>query len=521
MGDWERLQPLPQPRRIAELTPKAKSYKAFKVVSAQQESSRVTAAAFSPVAPHQLAVASGTKVSFWKSGEDGSLGADGSVSKFKNFTQCVSWRSDGRLLLAGEASGSCAVIETTTKKVLRRLRGHGDDAVTCAAFSSLDKGRAATGGRDGRLRLWDVTTCTLLQTVEAHSDSMKYVAPGVGGPDLWLSAGYDRQVRLWDLRASGGEAASSSASAAVFSVDHGHAVEAAVAFPGGNMLASAGGPEVRLWDVVAGGRLVQAMPEAHSKVVTGICLDSKASVMVTVAFDGLAKVFSASQLEHLYSFNLPAPATTAAWRPDDCAFAVGLEDGQWQVRLRKTEEDREEAERRAAAKARAQLGRAKREGHLRGAEKQPDSGDEVVESQRPFKKRESQIDFLFRKYEYRKACEIMVHPMTAIPVSLSIADELMQRQALSSVWRDRDEDFCLGTLQWLLRCFGTGDALQQRICMEALHSLLDSSPHLQEPSSSKLLKAFNALSAKITQELKAQEALAETSGMIEVIMAAA
>jgi len=143
MGDFQGPRPLPQPRRIAELTPEAQNYKAFKVAFKQTEASRIVGVSFS-AAPHRLAVVSGTKVGIFKHAKEGRYEADSNVSKFKDLAQCAAWRSDGKLMLAGEASGTCAVIETETRKVLRRLRGH-NDAVVCAAFAAADKTRCATG----------------------------------------------------------------------------------------------------------------------------------------------------------------------------------------------------------------------------------------------------------------------------------------------------------------------------------------------------------------------------------------
>merc|ERR1719498_495293 len=153
-------------------------------------------------------------------------------------TQCVSWRSDGRLLLAGEASGSCAAIEMETKKVLRRFRAQGD-AVTCTGFATEDKAIAATGSRDGKLRMWDVTSSEIIQAVDAHKDCMKFISPGPHGPQSWITASYDGKMKLWDLRAgtpADGKAAQKKKVKAAVSMDHGQPIETAVAFPGGSML---------------------------------------------------------------------------------------------------------------------------------------------------------------------------------------------------------------------------------------------------------------------------------------------
>lgn len=510
INNFVPFQPLAQPRRVAELTPEAAGFKAFKAKALQAEAARVVNLAFCPTSPHRLAVVNGTRVGFFKYNQDGVPESDGALTKFKDLAQCVSWRSDGRLLLAGEASGSCAVVETETKKVLRRFRGHGD-AVTCAAFATADKTRASTGSRDGKLRFWDVVSGDLVSTVAAHTDLMKFVAPGAGGTgDMWITAGYDGQAKLWDLRMSNADGESSAA--ACFKVDHGHPIEAAVAFPSGTLLATAGGPEVKLWDFSVSGRLAQGIPDAHSKAVTAVCLDSKASVLLTASFDGLAKVFSAAGLEHLYTWKMPGPITCAAWRPDDRAFALGLDDGNWQLRFRKTETDQAVERQKRQEEQKAKRSWVKKSGHMRGIHDQAASDDEIVE--RPFKKKkEGQIDFFFRKFEYRKLAELMFEKGTAFNVGLGIAEELVQRRALHAALRDRDTVFCNRALRWLHSAFkGGGDVLRQQLIMEMIHELLDSNKCLQAPTDPSVLNALELLEQKADRELRVQEQLSETRG---------
>mmetsp|Transcript_81870 Transcript_81870/g.228111 ORF Transcript_81870/g.228111 Transcript_81870/m.228111 type:complete len:521 (-) Transcript_81870:97-1659(-) len=518
MGEFLQVRSLPQPRCVSELTPEAQGFKAFKLRQAQTESSRVVSLAFSPVAPHQLAVVSGTKVGIWQKGRDGKWEAGAAVSKFKDITQCVAWRGDGRLLLAGEASGSCAVVEAETRKVLRRFRGHGD-AVTCASFAGSDRSRAATGAKDGKLRIWDITTSDQLLEVDAHADCMKVLSSGHGGPDTWISAGYDGKVKVWDLRiAEGGGTSVTDKDAqrcCVATMDHGNQVEDGVIFPGGTMYASAGGTSVNFWDLTAGGsRPVHAMSDAHSKAVTAVCLDSTASAILTASFDGLAKVFHAASFDHVWTYTLAAPATCAAWRPDDKAFVVGLDDGQWQLRERKTD-----AQVKAISKAMSAKKKFKRrEGRLRGMDVMAASDDEVMDMHRPRKQKLSAVNYFLKKFEYRKAIEEIVLPSHSTRSGLAVVDEMLQRGALRAALTEVGEELCGDVLTWVHRAFGSGDALKEHLVFEMFHTLLDSNRCLQPPSSPQLHEVFEKIEKKVSAEVRVQEALFETSGMLETVM---
>ncbi|CAE8623226.1 unnamed protein product [Polarella glacialis] len=514
MGDAFELKPVPQPRRVAELAPEAQVFKAYRPTFKHQEISRILALAYSPTSPHRLAVVSGTKVGVWQhapGGKDGELQESATMSKFKDVTQCVSWRSDGRLMLAGEAGGSCALIETETKNVLRRFRGH-EDAVTCASFATADKSRCATGSKDGKLRIWDVATSELLHTVEAHKDCMKTLVAGPAGPDSWITAGYDGYVRLWDARVPlKGE---SLKAVPVASANHGHPIEAGVAFPGGALFASAGGPAVKVWDLACAGRLVQELPDAHSKAITGICLDSKASILLTASFDGLAKVYHAADLSHIWTYRLPGPATCCAWPPDDRGFVVGLDDGTWHVKMMKkaTADPAKVAE---GGPAKSQKKWVKREGFLRGEEHQPGSDDEVVDQNQKKRKKEHKIDFFFRKFEYRKAFEYMLKSSTDPSTGLAIVDQLLQQGVLASALNGLEEEVCLDALRWFVKAFATGDSLQRSLFDEALHSLVEGNRCLRPPCTPELIDALQKLEIKAGQRW---DALIETNGMIETLL---
>eukprot|EP00811_Abedinium_folium_P021359 NODE_3045_length_2102_cov_5.219747.p1 GENE.NODE_3045_length_2102_cov_5.219747~~NODE_3045_length_2102_cov_5.219747.p1 ORF type:complete len:510 (+),score=161.30 NODE_3045_length_2102_cov_5.219747:283-1812(+) len=507
MAEHKKLQTLVHPRSLSQATPEAQSFKAFKVRGTLTEAAAITDVAFSPCAPHRLAVASGTKVVIWKLTKGGEIVQHTSLQRFKNLTQCVAWRSDGNLLLAGEASGSCAVIEMATRKVLRRFTGHGD-AVSCASFATADKAVVATGCRDGRLRLWDIPSREQLRDIEAHTARITWVASCSGGADCWVTAGHDGVMKLWDLRAD---------DPLVATAEHGKPIEAGTAFPGGSVFATVGGTGLKIWDLVAGGKFLHGLDKVHSKDITSVCLDPSSSVIMTASLDGLAHVHRASDLKHVCTHSLPGPATCVAWRPDDTALAIGLADGRCQVRERRRQDVPSAKDRAKLMAARlASRSFAEREGHKRGRTHTPMESDEVVTGHH--KKRETTIDHHLRKFEYRKALEYMVTPSTQPMHGYAVVDELLQRGMFRSAMHEIGEDLCLKMLLWLTKAFGSGGSFERYLGLEALHTLFDGNACLQPPRTAQLLAAFSNLEHKLSMEMAMQRRLTETGGMLKMVM---
>merc|ERR1712190_493946 len=60
----------------------------------------------------------------------------------------------------------------------------------------------------------------------------------------------------------------------------------------------------------------------------------------------------------------------------------------------------------------------------------PAPEDEVIEQLQPKRQKENQFDFFLRKFEYRKAVEVMLDTSTPISWGLALLDELLQRGVL-------------------------------------------------------------------------------------------
>ncbi len=169
----------------------------------------------------------------------------------------VVYSPDGKWLASAGADGMIWVREADTGQPLLRWRGHAPVSVrtvapdnaghelqgTTALAYSPDGTRLASGGADGKVRIWEADSGKLLHTIDAHESAV----PGVAfSPDglLLASSSWDKSVKIWD-----------AATGTLLRTLPGHTREATrVAFrPDGRMLASSSWDQtIRLWDPATG-----------------------------------------------------------------------------------------------------------------------------------------------------------------------------------------------------------------------------------------------------------------------------
>ena len=92
---------------------------------------------------------------------------------------------------------------------------------------------------------------------------------------MWITGGMDGIINLWDIRFL----------KVLWSMKHGDPVNAVLCMPGGGLLLSAGGNEIKVWDILGGGRLVRTWSN-HQKTITSLCLDGTENRILSAGLDG-------------------------------------------------------------------------------------------------------------------------------------------------------------------------------------------------------------------------------------------
>jgi len=136
----------------------------------------------------------------WKlSAEDARFGMEEGIT-------CLAVNAAGTVAVVGGAKGEVRVLNLSKGEVLGKLEGHGEgDSIEAIEFMELGGGSnsagvVVTGGTDGKVCIWDLTTMRLRVSV-AHSDAVTTLVPhSAPKAHLITSASADRSLKTWDAR---------------------------------------------------------------------------------------------------------------------------------------------------------------------------------------------------------------------------------------------------------------------------------------------------------------------------------
>ena len=218
---------------------------------------------------------------------------------------------DGRFALTGSFDNSVGYWTLGGEEVVW-LEGH-EAAVKSVLF--LGDGRAASGGDDFAVEIWDLASRERLHRLEGHEGQVNGLAVSPDGR-LLASAAWDGAIRLWDIETGAALAEmtghESSVSDVVFSRD-------------GSMLYSASADgTIRMWDVAAGqeARLLVKHGFGVNKLLIG------EGWLAYGAVDGGTRVLDTATDEVIADLTLERrPILSLALSPDGRMMAVGDGEG--------------------------------------------------------------------------------------------------------------------------------------------------------------------------------------------------
>src|SRR5579885_1361127 len=190
--------------------------------------------------------------------------------------------ADGRMLAAG--SNEIQIWDAQTGELKHKLEGN-RSSMESLAFSPDGNLLAGTGHNDGGVWLWDARSGNLKQEIKAH-DAPTAVAFSPDSKTL-ATGGYDGTLKLWDVSTGG---------APRRTLDYAYSSDvAAIAFsPDGKLVAGGGsGPdgEVKVWDAQTG----ELKFDLHADGVANSLAFSPDSKQLTCASGKVVKVWNVSR----------------------------------------------------------------------------------------------------------------------------------------------------------------------------------------------------------------------------------
>ncbi|PWN31482.1 WD40 repeat-like protein [Meira miltonrushii] len=454
-------------------------------------------------------------------------------SRFKDVARSGTFRSDGKLLVAGDDSGLVQVFDAQSKSVLRQLKGH-ELPVHSVKFS-CDPTKIASASDDRTVRLWDMPEEKEQRIFTNHQDYVRSVLVSPDNANLLLSGSYDSTVRLWDARmAENGGCA--------ITMHHGAPVEDVLIFPtgGGGAALSAGGPILRSWDLMMGGKCRHAVSN-HSKTITSLAISmtsgAEASAetglggirVLTAGLDQLVKVYDPEkEYKVVHTMRYSAPILCMGISPDESQIVTGMADGTLCIRKRNLAAA-ESQHRRLAAQNGQTL-----QYFLPSGSTQNPASDGLIPSKKEAKQSKVQKerqklrthDKLLKAFRYRDALDEVLRKGVRTDVTFAVLDELRNRSTIDAngniildglrrAISGRDDV----TLEPLLRFFlrHSANARWTPIVCDCMDVIMDVyAPVLgQSPVIDEL---FGKIWSKISEEIDVQKQLTQVRGALEMIL---
>jgi WD40 repeat protein len=206
------------------------------------------------------------------------------------------------------------------------------DVVWSATFSP-DGERVVTASSDSTARVSETATGVTIAVLRGHTDIVSGAAFTPDG-DLVVTASLDGTARVWDAR-TGQE---------LFALEHGEPAFLATSetfdaqgryvatgpFTGdGRRLVTSAGVSAWIWDLSAGTLARRLEHPADARLVSTAAFSPDGSLVVTAAFDGLARVWEVASGELLLDpmDNLTLWVNMATFSPDGRLVAAANSDG--------------------------------------------------------------------------------------------------------------------------------------------------------------------------------------------------
>lgn len=445
------------------------------------------------------------------------------ITRFDDVAHSGDIRYDGRVLVAGDETGTIQVFDINSRAILKTWKEH-KQPVWATKFSPVETTALASFSDDSTVRLWDLPSQYSAVKFVGHTDYVRCgnFMPGRSS-SLLVSGSYDQTVRLWDARAP---------QRAVLTFKHTAPVEAVLPMPSGNQILASAEHNIAVLDVVAGKPL--HLINNHQKTVTALTLASNGSRLVSGGLDGHVKVFETTGWNVVYGHKYPSPILSLAVishgaAKEDKHLVVGMQSGALSIKTRlsgqqKVRERERKREMEALLSGTLDEHDKKQKRKKTSGEKKRDRGrdfvgegaDIIIEGDdraktKKLKKYEQELS----KAHYSDALDkaLATNDRTAI---LTLLAALRHRSALRSALSNRDEASIKPVLSWVIKAIKEPALVP--IAVEVGMNILDLYAG-NVGLSAKFDKSLKMLGTAVDVEIEKSKQACSTMGMLGILIA--
>jgi len=447
------------------------------------------------------------------------------ISRFDDIAHSAEIRRDGRVMVAGDETGTIQVFDINSRAILKTWKEH-KQPVWTSKFSPIEPITLMSASDDRTVRLWDLPSQDSTATFVGHQD---YVRSGAFMPGqasgLLVTGSYDQTVRLWDPRAS---------ASAIMTFKHAAPVEDVLPMPSGTTVLAAADNQISVLDLVAARPL--AVLKNHQKTVTSLCLASSNTRLVSGGLDGHLKVFETTAWNVVYGSKYASPIlslcviSSGAGR-DDRHLAVGMQNGNLSVKTRlsgqqKVKEKERQKEMQALIEGNVEeLDRKKAKKESKGFEKRfrgqdfTGEGADIIIDGRPKGKKKLKIwEELLRKGKYAAALDQALKPERGeqnLSDVVTLLTAFRHRSATRAALSGRDDVSLQPIFKWL--CTFITNPRYVRLCVDIGIIILDLySSHMGESPHIDGLMA--RLHRTVRMEVERSQQAWQTEGMLGMLV---
>jgi eukaryotic-like serine/threonine-protein kinase len=228
-----------------------------------------------------------------------------------NLVTDVVFSPDATKIATASLDQKVKIWEVASGRVLQTLGGH-RRPVRCVVFSD-DATLVATGSADGTVKIWKVASGELLQTLDNHTDLVHTVAFSADAR-LLASGSEDRTIIVWDV-ATGKPLKHLSG--------HKYGVTSVAFDPKATKLASGGADKnVLLWDLAKDGAAPEVLG-SHGHWVTSVAFDREGKRIASGSLDETVSIWNVEKRERLRTLTDAAkPIRAVAFSPGGSQLAA-------------------------------------------------------------------------------------------------------------------------------------------------------------------------------------------------------